>query len=286
MKHKQREKKDKSKHRFLKLSLIISLLVIIAAGSAIWLSRPGDENIIQIKSTPEYFKVDGVKVKLQSINNIKYLYNAKTGKKLVGMQTLGSKIYYFNSTTGAAEFGYQKIDGYSYYFEEDGTESAIKAYQHVAKSLVSDNTIIEKVISGGMQLVGKSPYAYGGGRTDESVAANEFDCSSFVAYYFREAGLPLVYQYAASTTLLAQTGTRVAWDDMRRGDLLITPDDYPEERQHVAIYLGDGFVLHDASSTGGVSISRLNQLVNPETSATLTWEGLFRPGYVQREVDA
>ncbi|GMA70179.1 hypothetical protein GCM10025879_14250 [Leuconostoc litchii] len=135
-----------------------------------------------------------------------------------------------------------------------------------------------------MALVGKSAYSYGGGRTSSSIAKNEFDCSSFIAWFYRKAGLPLVVQSAASTTLLAQTGTAVNWSDMKRGDVLVTPNTYTEDRLHTAIYLGNGFILHDAAPTDGVAISRLNELVNYKSSKTLTWADLLKPGTVRREV--
>lgn len=90
-------------------------------------------------------------------------------------------------------------------------------------------------------------------------------------------------QSAASRTLLAQTGTEVEWSNMQRGDVLVTPNTYTEDRLHAAIYLGNGFILHDSSPTNGVAISHLNELVNYKTSKTLTWADLLKPGTVRRE---
>lgn len=168
--------------------------------------------------------------------------------------------------------------------KKTGKDDVVKAYEAVASQLKSDNSVIEKTISSGMKLVGKSPYVYGGGRTDDSVAANEFDCSSFIAQMFRLGGQSLVYQFAASTSLLAQTGEAEDWSDKARGDLLITADDASEDEQHAAIYLGGGFILHDSTSTDGVSISRLNQVINKKVLGTMTWGQLFEPGHVRREV--
>ncbi|WP_228385974.1 MULTISPECIES: C40 family peptidase [unclassified Lactococcus] len=164
------------------------------------------------------------------------------------------------------------------------TSSTIKAYLKVASSLNSGNAVIEKTISEGFKLVGISPYVYGGGRTDASVAKNEYDCSSFVAQMFRLGGQSLVYQYAASTTLLAQTGNSVSWSNKARGDLLVTAADATENEQHVAIYLGDGYILHDSNSTDGVNISKLTDVINPSVLGDMTWQQLFEAGVVRREV--
>lgn len=241
---------------------------------------------LTVKSSSQHFTtVSGEKVIMKTTTLGKtYFISETTKKKLTGLQTIGKKEYYFSPENSEMVYGFKKIDGYYYYFDDDGVNDTVKAYKKIASSVKSDNTIIEKVISGGMTLVGKSPYAYGGGRTDSSIAKNEFDCSSFIAWFYRKAGLPLVVQSAASTTLLAQTGTEVAWSDMQRGDILVTPSTYTEDRLHTAIYLGNGFILHDSSPTNGVAVSRLNELVNYKTSKTLTWADLLKPGTVRREV--
>lgn len=238
-----------------------------------------------LKSTSQKFTtISGEKVTLKTTTLGKtFLISDTTKKKLTGLQTIGKKEYYFSPQTGEMVYGLKKIDGYYYYFDKNGVNNSVTAYKKIAASVKSDNETIEKVISGGMTLVGKSPYSYGGGRTDSSVAKNEFDCSSFIAWFYRKAGLPLVVQSAASTTLLAQTGTEVEWSNMQRGDVLVTPNTYTEDRLHAAIYLGNGFILHDSSPTNGVAISRLNELVNYKTSKTLTWADLLKPGTVRRE---
>ncbi|QIL50793.1 gamma-glutamyl-diamino acid-endopeptidase [Weissella coleopterorum] len=277
---KRPKKKHKSKRKNLLFKWIGFLLLILIALLCLFkfqvFTIHGDSK--------QYHLANGTKVELQTINFKTYLLNADTQKKLTGLQTLDNKQYYFNTHNGEMVHGLKKLDDNYYYFTKDGSDDAIQAYEHVASNLKSDNSIIEKVISSGSKLVGKSPYVYGGGRTQSDIAKNRFDCSSFVSWFYRKAGQPLVVQAYTRTSLLATTGTSHTWDTKERGDLLVTPDGYSEERQHVAIYLGGNFILHDAASQNGVTITRLNQLVNPKTSSTLTWEALFKPGYVQREV--
>lgn len=217
----------------------------------------------------------------------RYDFNSQTGAMQTGFQTVGKQNYYFSTQNGKATTGFHEIAGYYYLFASNGQEeSAYKTYLALSKrkNLSSGNAVIEKVIKNGMQLVGKSPYDYGGGRDDADIKANKFDCSSFAAYMYRKSGKPLVYQIAASTTLLAETGTTESWNSKERGDLLLTPDGDSEDEEHVAIYLGDGFILHDSASTGGVNISRLNQIIDPSVLGNMTWNELFETGTVQREI--
>ncbi|MCM0583086.1 C40 family peptidase [Weissella diestrammenae] len=273
-----------SKHRKRHINrwiIRVTVTIVLIVGGAFWLKT----HEVDAQPNLQYFTLDGNKVKIQVIQGSRYLINVKTKQKIYGLQTLNKKQYYFDPKTGKMQFGLQSIDGYYYYFKKNGVEDEQLAYQKVSAQLVSQNSTIESVIKKGSQLIGKSEYHYGGGRTSDSIAKNEFDCSSFVAWFYRKAGQPLVYQYAASTSLLAQTGEGVTWNEKQRGDLLVTPDEYDVDRQHVAIYLGGGFILHDANATNGVAISRLNDVINLKTSTTLTWAGLFEPGTVRREIN-
>ena len=270
--------------------LILALLafLIFFVGFKIYHSKDVQASTIKlVNKSNETYAYSGSKklTGLQKINGNNYYFDSTTGVMKTGLMTLDGGMVYFSPQTGKMVYGLQKINGYYYYFtKKTGKDDVVKAYEAVASQLKSDNSVIEKTISSGMKLVGKSPYVYGGGRTDDSVAANEFDCSSFIAQMFRLGGQSLVYQFAASTSLLAQTGEAEDWSDKAHGDLLITSDDASEDEQHAAIYLGGGFILHDSTSTDGVSISRLNQVINKKVLGTMTWGQLFEPGHVRREV--
>ena len=270
--------------------IILTCLVLLCflVGYKIYHSQDVQASTIKLvnKSNKTYAYAGQKKLTgLQTINGNNYYFDSSTGVMKTGLQTVNGGTVYFSPANGKMVYGLHKIDGYYYYFsKKTGKDDVVKAYEAVASQLTTNNKVIEKTISSGMKLVGKSPYVYGGGRTDESVAKNEFDCSSFIAQVFRLGGQSLVYQFAASTSLLAQTGTAEEWSDKARGDLLITADDASEDEQHAAIYLGGGFILHDSTSTAGVSISRLNQVINKKVLGNMTWGQLFEPGHVRHEV--
>ncbi|MCX0407602.1 C40 family peptidase [Clostridium perfringens] len=122
--------------------------------------------------------------------------------------------------------------------------------------VVGDNETIETAINAGMQWVGKSPYVWGGGRTQADVDAGRFDCSSFVHYCYASAGIQLGDRASAVTFSMVNMGKGVSPSEMKRGDLIFF-DTYTKNG-HIAIYLGNGEFLHDGT-THGVWINNLNE---------------------------
>jgi len=118
-----------------------------------------------------------------------------------------------------------------------------------------DNETIEKAIEAGMKWVGKSPYVWGGGRTQADVDAGRFDCSSFVHYMYASAGIQLGERATVVTFSLVNMGQKIAPEDMQRGDIIFF-DTYTIDG-HVGIYLGEGKMIHDGP-TNGVEITDMN----------------------------
>ena len=83
------------------------------------------------------------------------------------------------------------------------------------------------------------PYRYGG--NDPS----GFDCSGLVQYVYGQAGV----QLPRSTAELLKTGARISYSDVRVGDLLFYQfSDRKHPSMHVAIYLGDDWMVHAPAS--------------------------------------
>lgn len=114
------------------------------------------------------------------------------------------------------------------------------------KVSVPETTIeaINIVIHAGDKYIGNSVYVFGGGRNSYDVANGRFDCSGFVAWAFRQAGIKV----GAHTDILKNTGTRVSMSEARPGDLVFF-DTYKIDG-HVGIYLGGGKFIGSQSSTG------------------------------------
>ncbi|AYF78662.1 NlpC/P60 family protein [Nocardia yunnanensis] len=85
---------------------------------------------------------------------------------------------------------------------------------------------------------------------------DSFDCSGFVQWSYRQAGVELP---RTSYSQLA-AGTPVPLDDLQPGDLVSYYGG-----GHSAMYLGDGQIIHASDSSSGVKISPLNNM--PVTGA-------------------
>jgi cell wall-associated NlpC family hydrolase len=83
-----------------------------------------------------------------------------------------------------------------------------------------------------------SPYSWG------ASGPNAFDCSGLVMWAFGQAGVNLPH----SSQALANGGQAVSRDEMQPGDLVT----YYSDASHVAIYIGDGMMVH--ASTYGTPV--------------------------------
>ena len=93
------------------------------------------------------------------------------------------------------------------------------------------------VIQAALSRIG-SPYSWGGS------GPNAFDCSGLVMWSFQQAGISLPH----SSQALASGGQPVSMDQMQPGDLVT----YYSDASHVAIYIGDGMMVH--ASTYGTPV--------------------------------
>lgn len=135
------------------------------------------------------------------------------------------------------------------------------AYIHASYAAVvslekTNNADVENVLSEGYKLMGV-PYVYGAvrlhdgkGKLLSGFTAQKFDCSSLVQYIFYHGADTLL-----NTTTRTQVvqGKYVARSNLKRGDCIYFTN---EDRQyntgierigHVAIYLGNNYILHTAS---------------------------------------
>ena len=93
------------------------------------------------------------------------------------------------------------------------------------------------VIQAALSRIG-SPYSWG------AAGPNAFDCSGLVMWSFQQAGKSLPH----SSQALAAGGQPVSLSDMQPGDLVT----YYSDASHVAIYIGDGMMVH--ASTYGTPV--------------------------------
>jgi hypothetical protein len=89
-----------------------------------------------------------------------------------------------------------------------------------------------------------------------------FDCSGFTRYIFAQFDIDLSH----SSKVQATTGEKVAKSDLRAGDLVFF-ETGGAGISHVGIYVGDGYFVHSASSTG-VTKNKLSQKYYAERYVT------------------
>ena len=131
--------------------------------------------------------------------------------------------------------------------------TASSALTEIYTIVQSANEKVEAVIACGAELLG-FPYVYGAARLHDGAgnlthnfSATKFDCSSLMQYiFYYGAGVLL----QTTTRLQVRQGKNVPRSKIRRGDLLFFTNADREDESgiervgHVALYLGDGYILH------------------------------------------
>ncbi|MGE7602120.1 PcsB-like coiled-coil domain-containing protein [Peribacillus sp. NPDC097675] len=110
---------------------------------------------------------------------------------------------------------------------------------------------VGSAITAGYKYIGNSTYVFGGGRTASDIANGRFDCSAFVAWAYKQAGVNL----PPSTGALTGAGKQVSKSQMQPGDLVFF-NTYKTDG-HVGIYIGGGKFIGSQSSTG-VAIANMS----------------------------
>lgn len=105
-----------------------------------------------------------------------------------------------------------------------------------------------RIIASGEEFIG-TPYVWGGS------TPRGFDCSGFVQYVFREHGVEL----PRTSRQMAHAGVSVPVriPSLAPGDLMLFSGS-TSTIAHVAIYAGNGRILHSSSSGHGVGYDRLD----------------------------
>lgn len=138
-----------------------------------------------------------------------------------------------------------------------GKEAYISASFAVAFSIEeSENEEVEKVLDEGYKHIGV-PYVYGAvrfhdgkGKLLAGFTAQKFDCSSLVQYIFYKGASELLQ---VTTRTQVVQGKYVAKSDLQRGDCIYFTNESRKHLKgverigHVAVYLGDNYILHTAS---------------------------------------
>lgn len=175
-----------------------------------------------------------------------------------------SNNYFYKVKTSAGTTGY--VSTSDKYLKVSGT---VSGPGNTPQAPESSSSKIDLVIKTGKKYLG-TPYEYGSDRNTTTT----FDCSDFVRHAYREAlGIVLPADSRQQGTWIRNNGTAVYnIDSLKAGDLVFFMsykgssasayegiDPNTERITHVAMYLGNGEILHTYSvNSGGVRIDKLS----------------------------
>ena len=137
-----------------------------------------------------------------------------------------------------------------------GKKAYVSAKYASVVSLEKADAEVEAVVENGLKFIG-TPYVYGATRLHDGkgklltgFTTAKFDCSSLMQYIFYN-GADVLLNMTTRTQILQ--GKAVKSDDLKRGDLMFFTNASRKNNTgiervgHVALYLGDNYILHTAS---------------------------------------
>ena len=87
-----------------------------------------------------------------------------------------------------------------------------------------------------------------------STPSNGFDCSGFVYYIYNSCG----YSLSRLCSIQAESGIKIEREDLKEGDLIFFNNGSNGSIGHVAIYVGNGTIVHASNTRRGVTTDTIN----------------------------
>lgn len=169
-----------------------------------------------------------------------------TTSSVVGQIDKGDMLRFEGEQNGWYKTVYKQKTAYVY---------AGNSYAYIVK-MKQSNDKVESVIAIGEELMGypyvwgSQRYHWGNGKLNANFIQGQYDCSALMQYiYFKGADVKL----DLTTRTQVLQGREVASGDLQRGDLMFFTNASRynntgiERIGHVALYLGDNYILHTAS---------------------------------------
>ena len=208
----------------------------------------GDAELIEkVAQRVAVVKADSLKVRAKADTDAEVLGTVSEGKTLTVVSEEDEAWIKINTSAGK---GYVSSDyvtvGTEYKYAESKEEEQARLAEEAKNSSVSELDSVsgskgQSVISYARQFVG-NPYRWGG-----TSLTNGADCSGFVLSVYAKYGVGLPH----SSSAMRGVGTGVSVKDMKPGDIVCY-------RGHVALYAGNGRIVHAANSRKGIIESDIN----------------------------
>lgn len=129
---------------------------------------------------------------------------------------------------------------------ESGAESPAAQPEDATPAPAPNGSRVQTVINAAMAQVGKR-YVWG------TSGPNTFDCSGLTSYAYRQVGISLS---RSSRQQYSSAGRRVPLSNIQPGDLVF----YYSGPSHVALYIGNGKIVHAANPRRGIRTAGLHSM--------------------------
>lgn len=132
--------------------------------------------------------------------------------------------------------------------EEEAAEAeADEAETELEATIEVENDLRSEIVTYALQFVGNR-YKYGGTNPNTGV-----DCSGFTSYVMRHAA---EVELPHSSGGQSRMGRQVSSSEMRPGDIICYGSG--KRINHVALYIGNGQIVHASTERTGIKVSRWN----------------------------
>ena len=126
-------------------------------------------------------------------------------------------------------------------------EEAAEAEEELEAAIEVENDLRSEIVTYALQFVGNR-YKYGGTNPNTGV-----DCSGFTSYVMRHAA---EVELPHSSGGQSRMGRQVSSSEMRLGDIICYGSG--KRINHVALYIGNGQIVHASTERTGIKVSRWN----------------------------
>lgn len=130
---------------------------------------------------------------------------------------------------------------------EAGEKEADEAEEELEAAIEVENDLRSEIVTYALQFVGNR-YKYGGTNPNTGV-----DCSGFTSYVMRHAA---EVELPHSSGGQSRMGRQVSSSEMRPGDIICYGSG--KRINHVALYIGNGQIVHASTEKTGIKVSRWN----------------------------
>ena len=175
---------------------------------------------------------------------VKIIHLDENGKPLEEDKQTGTK----GTEAGSSEETADKEEAEAEEADSDEAEAeAEEAVEEIEAAIEVENDLRSEIVTYALQFVGNR-YKYGGTNPNTGV-----DCSGFTSYVMRHAAsVELPHSSGGQSRL----GRVVSSSEMRPGDIICYGSG--KRINHVALYIGNGQIVHASTERTGIKVSRWN----------------------------